>query len=86
MRHLYSILFYTENRQFSNVLDVFCIFLARFVPTVVYYLLNSSAMRLFIFTNFPLTFIDLGNLLKSTLLFPVISFIVFHVRESLSID
>ena len=48
-------------------------------------------MRLFFFIDFPLTSIDLANLLELTLLFPVISFIICHVRvmsfwQSLSID
>ena len=41
--------------------------------------------------DFPLTFIDLGNLLELTLLFPVISVIICHVHimsfwKSLGID
>ena len=64
VRSLYSIFFSTGNRKSSNVLDVFYILLARFGPTFVKYLLNSSAMRLFFFIEIPLTFIDLGNLLE----------------------
>ena len=85
VRSLYSIFFCTGNRKSSNVLDVFCILLARFGPTFVKYLLNSSAMRLFFFIDFPLTFIDLGNLLELTLHFPVIYFTIgFHVKASLA--
>ena len=57
------------NRKSSNVLDVFCILLARFGLTFVKYLLNPSAMRLFFFIDFPLTFVDLGSLLELTFTF-----------------
>ena len=81
VRSLYSIFFCTGNRKSSNVLDVFCILLGRFGPTFVKYLSNSSEMRLFLFIYFPLTFIDLGNLLELTLYFPVIYFIIgFDVK------
>ena len=54
-------------------------------------LLNSSAMWLLFFIALTLTFIDLGNLLELSLLFPVISFIICYVClmsfwESLSKD
>ena len=49
VKTLYSIFFCTENRKSWNVLDVFCILLARFSPTFVKYWLNFSAMRLFFF-------------------------------------
>ena len=91
VRSLHTIFFCTGNRKSSNILDVLCILLARFGPTFVNYLLHSSAMLFFFFIDFPLTFIDLGNLLELILLFPVISFILCHVRvmsfrQSLSID
>ena len=83
VRSLYSIFFCTGNRKSSNVLDVFCILLGRFGPTFVKYLSNSSKMRLFFFIDFPLTFIDLGNLLELTLHIPVIYFIIgFDVKSS----
>ena len=72
VRSLYSIFFSTGNRKSSKVLDVFCTLLARFGHTFVEYLLNSSAMRLFFYIALPLTFIDLGNLLELSLLFPAI--------------
>ena len=80
VRSLYSIFFPTGNRKSSNVLDLFCILLSRFGPILVKYLLNSSAVWLFVFIDFPLTFIDLGNLLKLSLFLPVISYVICYVR------
>ena len=49
-RPLYSIFFSTGNRKSWNVLEVFCILLARFGPTLVEYLLNSSVILFYSLT------------------------------------